>query len=241
MIRKLFEELKVKRAGLKSPPLSEALYQTLANNRTLTLAHSKFNVNWLNECGITPSLIVDLGSFDGGDSLRFKNAFPSATVLTVEADPERFSIVQANTEAAGVIVLNRAICEVNEKVDWFSARVKSEVQSQGSMFRHSERYRRRYPFVSQADDPIKIEGSRVDTLLETQGLATPDLLHMDIEGAEYLALKSLGEIRPRLIYLELRKKLFEGGAEKGATHDLLSTMGYQLLLNLGTDRLYRRV
>ena len=61
---------------------------------------------------------------------------------------------------------------------------------------------------------------------------------MDVEGAEFYALKGLGSLRPRMIFLELSEDLFNNGNRLADTHDLFVSMNYELVLDLGMDRLY---
>lgn len=239
MVRKLLNYAKMRRAGLRSLPLRERMYPVTVGGETLSVQHSKFNLDWLEQLGVDPAVIVELGAFDGGDAHRFKARFPQARVVTVEADPDRIRAVRRTLADSDVEVFNFAACDRDGPIDWFAAEVDGAPNAQGSVFRHTQAYRERFPFVSQAEAPVQVEGRRFDSFCREAGIAAIDLLHMDIEGAEIMVLRSLGDVRPGLIYMEWREGFFEGHEDSASAGALLAGAGYELLADLGEDRLYR--
>lgn len=240
MLAKLTSRLRMRLSGLKSPPLRERPYDISVGGSVHSVQHSRFNMNWLSEAGITPRVLIDLGAFDGGDAWRMKNTFPTARVVTVEADPDRIDIVRATLQDSDVEIHNFAACDQDGPVEWFTATIDGDTNAQGSMYRHSDAYQKRFTFVKQAETPITVDGKRFDTFCAEAGLSDIDLLHMDIEGAELSVLRSMGAIRPTLIFLEWREDAFKGHDGTASAQTLLDQMGYRLLGNLGNDRLYRR-
>src|SRR5260370_25791148 len=101
-----------------SGPVADTFYETGG----VRLYHSKFNLGWLSELELSPSVICDIGSYDGGDAIRFKMAFPRASVFAFEADPTRLKIVQANASKFGVTAVHAAVCDRTGWVDWYEAR-----------------------------------------------------------------------------------------------------------------------
>jgi len=239
MLNRLISRLKMRLNGLKSPALRERMYRIDVNGTPHEVQHSRFNLNWLPEAGIDPKVIVDLGSFDGGDAWRTKQTFPNARVITVEADPDRINIVRAALAASDVEIYNFAACDQDGPVEWYTATVNGETNAQGSLYQHSDAYQKRFTFVKQAEDPIEVDGKRFDTFCAEAGIDGIDLLHMDIEGAELSVLRSIGKVRPKLIYLEWREDAFRGHEGTASAETLLHDLGYSLLGNLGDDRLYR--
>ncbi len=239
MLNRLDFRLKMRLNGLKSPALHERMYRIDVNGTPCDVQHSRFNLNWLPEAGIDPTVIVDLGSFDGGDAWRMKQTFPDARVITVEADPDRIEIVRAALAASDVEIYNFAACDLDGPVEWYTATINGETNAQGSLYQHSDAYQKRFTFVQQAKDPIRVEGKRFDTFCAEAGINAIDLLHMDIEGAELSVLRSIGVVRPKLIYLEWREGAFRGHEGTTSAETLLRDLGYNLLGNLSNDRLYQ--
>ena len=56
-----------------------------------------------------PSVIFDIGSYDGGDAVRFKKAFPGAQVYAIEASKERFEQVARICRPLGIVCFRAAI------------------------------------------------------------------------------------------------------------------------------------
>ena len=70
---------------------------------------------------------------------------------------------------------------------------------------------------------------------------TPDVLHIDVQGAEYYVISSLGEYRPTLIYLETSETEHYKGSKSVADLNLLLTdIGYELVETLQYDSLYKK-
>lgn len=226
------------RYGLRSKSIGDGSYSIPIQGEEVTLYHSSFNLDWLGELGLDVTTIVELGSYDGGDAYRFKKAYPDARVITVEADPTRYEIVQKNLEGQGIEIVNYAACATDGNVDWFVSTIDGEAQAQGSMYRHSEKYQKKFPQVQQARTPLKVPGRRFDTLAKELSLTEVDFLYMDIEGAEHNVLKSLGKIRPRVIYLEWRPDYFQDSKCAEETEALLAQKGYRLVLMKKSDRMY---
>ncbi len=135
-------------------------------------------------------------------------------------------------------MIHSAACDKDEPIDWFSAEIKGVTEGQGSIYQHSDFYKKTFPFVNQAETPSQLPGSRLDTLCAGLVITTIDLLHIDIEGAEFVALSGMGDLRPKMIFLEVQKKYFKSGVDIKDTEPLLAHLGYELALNLGIDRVY---
>lgn len=226
-----------------SPPLKEGSADYTIAGRRVPLEHSVFNPAWLAELKIVPRVILDLGAYDGGDAVRLKQSFPAATVVAVEADPARYAMVAANVAGGGVLTVHAAIQERDGEVDWFGAvdDRSHAVGAQGSIFAQSPELDRKFPFIRQSKQPGKVPGKRLDTLCRELGIETIDLLHMDIQGAEQAALRSLGNmIGPGCIFLEMQPEKYGwiGAPSRTSTADLLARMGYAEIANFGQDRLY---
>ncbi len=123
-------------------------------------------------------------------------------------------------------------------MNWFPARIDGHIDGQGSIYLQTDRLNRRHPQVKQETDPVQILGKRLDTLARELSLHHIDFMHMDIQGAEYAALLGLGELRPKVIYLETVDDGWIGAGSKQTIHELLSSMGYILAADFKNDRLY---
>ena len=238
MFKRLLASIRGRGYGLQSKDIKERPFEIKVNGAKRQVFHSAFNANWLSELDIKPKTIIDLGSFDGGDAYRFKKAFPSARVITVEADPTRYEIVKENLSDLDIEVLNYAVCSTDGDIDWYVSTIDGEPKAQGSIFKHTDAYQKKFPMVEQAEEPLKVQGKRFDTIAKELAITEVDLLHMDIEGAEHHVLRTLGNIRPRLIYMEWREGYFQVKASGPESESFLNSMNYKLILQKTSDRLY---
>jgi FkbM family methyltransferase len=202
-----------------------------------------FNMAWVKEFGIEPKTILDIGSFDGGDSIRFKQGFPGVRVVAFEADPDCFAMLSRNAGPFGVECVHAAMCDNDGEANWYQSHDSRsrESGSQGSMYRHSPEYQQRYGFVQQSTVPIKVGGARVDSFCSKAGIAEIDIAQIDVEGAEYEVIVGFGAILPRLLYIEaMSSGGWIGARQISDLHRHLSRTGYLLAGEFFSDRLYIR-
>jgi len=112
------------------------------------------------------------------------------------------------------------------------------VDGQGSLYQHSDEYKEKFPHIEQTTESVTVDGLRFDRLCELNNIDEIDFMHMDIEGAEFDALSSMGNIRPKLIFMEMLPNYFEKVEGGKAIEKLLASFGYTLVARLSQDRLY---
>jgi hypothetical protein len=117
--RQLLNEIEVLRKRIDSLQLvrneagqdGEFTYLVPGTFEERRLYHSRFNMAWVDELRLAPKVILDIGAYDGGDSIRFKSRFPEARIIAFEADPERHAVVTGNVEPLGMTCVNAAVCD----------------------------------------------------------------------------------------------------------------------------------
>jgi FkbM family methyltransferase len=225
-----------------NPQEAEGFYEAADG---LQLYRSAFNLAWMGELGVAPKTILDVGAYDGGDAVRFKQAFPSAHVVAFEADPDRSDVVGQNVVPFKVEIVAQAAGDTDGTASWFQSEDRlndtGHLGGQGSFFRHSESYRQRYQHIVQSETEITVPCLRLDTFCRQRAINDIDLLHVDVEGAEFQVLTGLGELRPTLIYVEAFSDDFGGwiGSRRAKdVHRLLASRGYILAGDFFSDRLY---
>lgn len=208
------------------------------------LHHSRFNVNWLTELGITPRAILDIGAFDCGDAIRFKTSFPDSKVIAFEADPDRAANIQSYIENYGVEFFPVAISDKCGTIDFYPSIHTGEgrTDGQGSLLKHSDVYKQTFGSFIKQQPPVQVQTRTVEDVNDNT-LESIDLVHIDVEGYEYGVIKGFGKCRPKLVFFEtiLDGVGWEGTHPAIEIHELLNSMGYILLLDLGTDRLYQYI
>ena len=138
------------------------------------------------------SSVIDLGGNVGLASVWFLNTFPRARVITVEANPNNFSSLEANLRPYG----DRAI--VVKGGAWWR-------QAPLALVRRKRRRRQQRPRSTAGDDPgILMDGWDIPALMARAGFDRIDLLKIDIEGAEVdLLLKNADRWLPQVRNLSI--------------------------------------
>jgi FkbM family methyltransferase len=208
----------------------------------LRFYRSSFNVKWFDDFCITPRTIMDVGSYDAGDAVRFKLAFPQARVIAFEADPGRTGIVSERAIKFGVEAVCSAAFSHEGVIEWYQATVDGRIGSQGSAYRQTDALNQKFPHVRQHARAVTVPATRLETYCMASAIGHIDLLHIDAQGAEHDVLIGLGPLRPSLVYLELDDGVagWVGAKGRDSVHSLLTCMDYVVAADCITDRVYVR-
>jgi FkbM family methyltransferase len=150
-------------------------------------------------------LLFDIGANVGMWAL---NNYTSTTkIICVEASPTTFLTLKANTSGKNIECLNYAVSNSSEStVNFFESSMnvlstldESWLNNPSSRFFNRTSYKK-----------IEVNSMTLDKLIEDYGI--PDLLKVDVEGAENIVLKSLSTKVPLLCFewaAEWNKKTVE--------------------------------
>jgi FkbM family methyltransferase len=134
--------------------------------------------------------------------------------------------------------VNNAVCLKDGPIDWYTSKIDGKVDGQGSLYQHSDEYKEKFPHIIQNDKCVRVNGLSFENLCDANNISNIDFMHMDIEGAEYDALLSMGRHRPKLIFMEMLPNYFEKVKGGKVIEKLLESFGYTLVARLSQDRLY---
>lgn len=211
----------------------------------LTLQKSRFNLNWVNNFGVCPKVILDIGSYDGGDGIRFKQEFPNSEVYSFEGCPERQKIIEKYINNYDIHLVKNAVTDYTGSTQWYSATCAHKNKSiekysaQGSIYRHNKLYKRTYNFIYQHEQ-IEVPCVSIYDFCKENDIQHVDVAHIDVEGAEYDVLVGLQSIRPKIVFVETMfdKQFWENDKSVKDIHNILVSSGYSLVLDMDSDRLY---
>ena len=198
-------------------------------------------VSLLYEKNPDAKFIVDLGAYDGGDSIALSSFFPLASIMSVEASPLRFPIVVKNCSPyQNIRVIHAAVSDCQKEV----------------VLTHS--WTDKEPHCAMLSglkpDYDLPKGWRIDQRRWTMKSVSlyelcqkefhdfqVDILHMDVEGSELNVLKGMGTIRPRIISMEVVGGLyFNGAATRDELCSFVSGYGYSPIVDRGHDMIFWR-
>lgn len=217
------------------------------SKKGIALYKSDFNVNWINQyLGRKPSTIIEFGSYDGGDGAFYKESFPSAKVVSIEACRERYSTIKEYNEVLGIEIYNYAVCDYDGHIDFYPVidpnvmDNASKYGSSGSINKRTNLYKKRWTHIKE-QEPVKTPCIRLDTFCNTHNIENIDFLHVDVEGAEHKVVNGFGDMRPSILWMEthLGKAYYgEDAYEVSELNMSLLAMGYEIKEQFNADTLY---
>lgn len=171
---------------------------------------------------VSPGMVVyDLGANIGYLSLLFsKLVAETGKVYAFEALPENVARIEENLSLnpgyKNIEIVPKAVTDKEDKVDFLIGPSTGTGKVMGSAGRQNFKYQRE----------ISIEGTSIDHYVFTGKKQEPDLIKIDIEGGEYIALEGmklvLNQVKP-LILLELH-----GPEATSVSCKILQDAGYKI-------------
>jgi FkbM family methyltransferase len=163
--------------------------------------------------------VIDIGAHIGYYSLLFAKCVGSTgRVFSFEPLPGNFALLQKNIQLNNlrqVTTINQAIFSGNREI---TLTVPEDQPNPGSGS----------AYIHGGAQEFRVEAISVDAFCEKSGIR-PDILKMDVEGAEYEVLmgarETISQNRPKLL-IELHH--FDGNLAAHPVPDLLARWGYEI-------------
>jgi len=186
--------------------------------------------------GHGPRVVIDVGARDCSESLDFAAAFPAATVHAFECNPATLPACRLAAAAEPRVRLTeRAVSDTDGRTAFFPIDQSKTVTRSAdgnpgasSLFEATGDY----PLEHYVQRRIEVESTRLDTFLARAGIGHVDVLWMDVQGAELLVLRGLGERLADVDWIHLEAEQFEiyrGQALFPAIDAHLAARGFELI------------
>jgi FkbM family methyltransferase len=182
------------------------------------------------------TVIVDAGAHSGLFSVLVKRRNPTCRLIAIEANPQLHSVIRANLSAYGNWELvPRVLSDRAEPTTFF---VNPDATQTSALSKESAE-----TFGLQSSERITVDSTTIDSLAAELDLDKIDVLKLDIQGAEALALRGASRFLP-----SIRKLLIEVSFLDESPEDLLMNLreefGNPIVVQPvagGADLLYSRV
>jgi len=181
--------------------------------------------------------IIECGSRDGLDTIALEEFFNPDVIYSFECNPESIPVCLGNIEGHEKILFsNMAVTNIDGRVKFYPTDMRKSPDKNigaSSLFRHTR---------GLVQKEIEVEAVRLDTFMQLQNINHIDLLCMDLQGAEPLAVEGLGERIKDVAYIitEVCDKIFyEGEVPFQQFNDTLEKLGFECLCKKGINALYK--
>lgn len=163
-------------------------------------------------------IIFDVGSRDCIQSIEFYTMFPNARIFAFECNPNTIPICRKNIEPYKdrITLIEKAVADRDGEISFYPIDQSKSITSwkdgnpgASSLFKLTSNYNEETLFQTEVTVPC----CRLETFMKEAGLETIDILWMDLQGAELMALKSLGPFfrTVKYIYTEIsHTELYKG-------------------------------
>ena len=143
-----------------------------------------------------PLVILDIGSRDCEQSLELSKYFPKARMFAFECNPQTLPICrEAIKDSSAITLCPYAVNSYDGTCKFYPidptrtrTTWKDGNPGASSLFQANGTY----PSEFYVQNEIQVPCRRIDSVLKEHGIQRVDLIWMDLQGAELIALKSLG-------------------------------------------------
>lgn len=184
----------------------------------------------LTAMGVRQPLIFDVGANVGQTALRYRAHFSDAVIYCFE--PFEDSVRQLREKLGAdpmVHVVRNAVADTCGRRTFHV----NNFSPTNSLLARPDGSRRYFPKSAQALATLDVDTITLDTFVREQGLEAPDILKLDIQGGELMALKGARDLLRTggvsLVYTEaMFVPHYKGGPLLHNLWSLLQEYGYSL-------------
>jgi FkbM family methyltransferase len=174
--------------------------------------------------------IWEIGSRDGKDGAAMLGSFPGSDVHSFEPNPDTFPLVEETSQrhAPRMVAHALALSNVQGTIEFLKIDPEKTTTSwedgnpgASSLFHANGEY----DLETDAQTPVDVEAMTAAALIRSQVVPVPDLIWMDVQGAEGLVLEGFGDYlrQVKAIYVEL--SLREMYAGQAMARDVIRSLG----------------
>jgi len=162
--------------------------------------------------------IFDIGSRDCMQSIELYNKIPNSKIFAFECNPNTLPLCRKNIKDydSRIKLIEGAVSDYDGEITFYPIDQEKTITSwkdgnpgASSLFKSNGKY----TYEKYVQYEIKTNCHRLDTIMKKYNIDKVDFIWMDLQGAELLALKSLGDKLKdvKYIYTEVSyKEIYSG-------------------------------
>lgn len=152
-------------------------------------------------------VIFDIGSRDCMQSIEFYKKFPQSKIYAFECNPTTLPLCRKNIEpySSRITLIDKAVHQYDGKCIFHPINTEKTITTwkdgnpgASSLFQSNGSY----PIETYIQDTVELDCTRLDSAIQQYNIPSKiDLIWMDLQGAELLALESMGEYLQTVDYI----------------------------------------
>jgi FkbM family methyltransferase len=151
-------------------------------------------------------VIFDLGSRDCVQSIEFYHKFPNSKIYAFECNPNTLKICKENIQPYSdrITLIEGAVCDYDGEITFYPINQEKTRTSwidgnpgASSIFRSNGEYN----IETYVQDEITTNCHRIDSIMQKYNIPKVDIVWMDLQGAELLAFKGMGQALDNVKYI----------------------------------------
>lgn len=161
---------------------------------------------------INPSLLLEIGSHFGIDTIKISEIVPDCDIISFEPDPRNIKVLESKIKSTKIKLEKKAVSDLDGHMDFHLSSgkcrgctddfLKENDWSASSSLKRPIVHLKQHPWVS-FDKTIKVETIRLDSY-EPISNKIIDFIWMDVQGAEDLVFRGAKKTleRTKFLYTE---------------------------------------
>jgi len=189
-----------------------------------------------------PLVILDIGSCEGEDTVRYSRRFPRARIYAFEPLPGNQALVLANFERHGVTnaeLVPVALSDREGESDFHVSSGRPPDEFAGRDWNYGNKSSSLLAPAQagpmhgwiEFKETIRVRTQTLDAFAALRGITRVDFVHMDVQGAERLVLAGAVRTLPRVgaVWMEVSDRaLYEGQPVRPEIERLMRSSGFVL-------------
>jgi FkbM family methyltransferase len=185
-------------------------------------------------------IIFDIGSRDCIQSIEFYNKFPNSKIYAFECNPNTLDLCKKNIESYSdrITLIEGAVCDYDGNITFYPINQQKTITTwedgnpgASSIFKSNGKY----THEKYVQDEITTNCHRLDSVMNNYGIPKVDIIWMDLQGAELLALKGLGNYLHNVKYIHTEvsyKEMYSGQVMFDELNKYILSNGFIIKNNL---------
>ena len=187
-----------------------------------------------------PYIIFDVGSRDCMQSIELYHHFPNSKIYAFECNPNTLEICKKNIEnyKDRITLVEGAVCDYDGVITFYPIDQEKTTTTwndgnpgASSLFKSNGNY----DIENYVQYEIQVPCHSLETVMQKYNIPQVDIIWMDLQGAELLALKGLKQHIKNLkfLYTEVsHKEIYTGQAMYNDIHEFMLENGFILKNNI---------